>query len=469
MNSIQQTNKLAGSSVENTFERERPVGAPEYSVSEVSHAIKHVIESKFSCIKVRGEVSGFKRAASGHIYFSLKDDKAVISGICWRGTASKLSFNMQDGMEVIITGNVSTYAGNSSYQIIASKIEISGTGTLLALLEKLKKKLHNEGLFDASRKRFIPKFPSTIGVITSPTGAVIRDILHRVEDRYPCVRVLVWPVAVQGEDSPSQVVKAINGFNRICESDRPDVLIIARGGGSIEDLWSFNDEGVVRAVAASDIPTVSAIGHETDFTLIDFAADKRAPTPTAAAEFCVPVLEDVQNRLKHVEGQLINIMNRKIQEADYRLDKSKNALNTLFERIVHRLELRLSHMSSRISPRAIMNLLELNRSKLSALGGKLSSIPRSIIRMRSMKLDSAAKLLNSYSYQNTISRGFAVVRDMKANFLRTKKEAKESNEIQIEFLDGSVDAIITTSKRGVKPNKRSKKMSNTVVQSKILI
>ncbi|WP_419816021.1 exodeoxyribonuclease VII large subunit [Glacieibacterium sp.] len=271
------------------------INTPEYSVGELAHALKRTVEAAYGYVRVRGEISGYKRAASGHVYLCLKDDAAVIDGVMWKATAGALQFRPEDGLEVIVTGKLTTYPGRSKYQIVIERMEPAGVGALLAQLEERKRRLAAEGLFDASRKRPLPYIPQVIGIITSPTGAVIRDILHRLADRFPR-RVIVWPVVVQGDAAAGQVVAALAGFNALVAGGkvpRPDLLIVARGGGSIEDLAAFNEEAVVRAVAASTIPVITAVGHETDTTLVDFASDHRAPTPTAAAERAVPVLSEL--------------------------------------------------------------------------------------------------------------------------------------------------------------------------------
>src|SRR5487761_350832 len=266
--------------------------AVEWTVSELSAALKKTVEDAYGYVRVRGEVSGFKGASpSGHVYFRLKDDKAVLEGVIWKGVYGRMRVKPEEGLDVIVSGKLTTFPGSSKYQIVIDSLEPAGVGALMKLLEERKKKLAAEGLFDEARKQLLPFLPDVIGVVTSPTGAVIRDILHRLADRFPR-RVLVWPVKVQGEGSAEQIAGAIRGFNALPEEGpipRPDLLIVARGGGSLEDLWSFNEEIVVRAAAESMIPLISAVGHETDITLIDFAADKRAPTPTAAAEMAVPV------------------------------------------------------------------------------------------------------------------------------------------------------------------------------------
>src|ERR1700719_179320 len=264
---------------------------PELTVSELSTALKRTIEDAYGYVRVRGELGKVSYHSNGHVYFDLKDDRASIAGVIWRGTAPRIKLKLEAGLEVVITGRLTTYPGRSQYQIIAETLEPAGLGALMALLEQRKQKLAAEGLFDEARKQLLPYLPDVIGIVTSPTGAVIRDILHRLADRFPR-HVLVWPVRVQGEGSADEVAAAIRGFNALPEGGaipRPDLLIVARGGGSIEDLWSFNEEVVVRAAADSMIPLISAVGHETDLTLIDFVSDRRAPTPTAAAEMAVPV------------------------------------------------------------------------------------------------------------------------------------------------------------------------------------
>jgi len=289
---------------------------PEYSVSEISNLLKRTVEEKFAYVRVRGEISGFKRHSSGHCYLCLKDEEAVLDAVIWRMTAQRLGLKPEDGMEVVCTGKLTTYPGRSKYQLVIESVELAGIGALLKLLEDRKKKLEAEGLFAESRKKKLPFLPEIIGVVTSPTGAVIRDILHRLTDRFPR-RVLVWPVIVQGEGAAEQVVAAIEGFNRLKTSGavpRPDLLIVARGGGSLEDLMAFNEEIVVRAAAASAIPLISAVGHETDTTLIDYASDRRAPTPTAAAEMAVPVRLELLAELDAKRMRLMRAWTRSLGE-----------------------------------------------------------------------------------------------------------------------------------------------------------
>ena len=288
----------------------------EFTVSELSGSIKRTIETAFDHVRVRGEISGYRGPhSSGHAYFSLKDDKSRIDAVIWKGSFSKLKYRPEEGMEVIATGRITTFPGSSKYQIVIEQMEPAGAGALMALIEERKRKLGAEGLFDPAAKQLLPFMPKVIGVVTSPTGAVIRDILHRIADRFP-VHVLIWPVKVQGEGSGEEVANAIHGFNALTpggQIPRPDVLIVARGGGSLEDLWSFNDEIVVRAAAASGIPLISAVGHETDWTLIDYAADVRAPTPTGAAEMAVPVKADLVAQVANIAARLSGATSRQME------------------------------------------------------------------------------------------------------------------------------------------------------------
>src|SRR5512135_399566 len=293
------------------------VNAPEFTVSELSAALKRTVEDNFGHVRVRGEISGFRGPhSSGHCYFALKDESAKIEAVIWKFAHARMRFKPQEGLEVIATGKLTTYPGSSKYQIVIEALEPAGIGALMALMEERKKKLAAEGLFDEARKQLLPWLPEVIGVVTSPTGAVIRDILHRLEDRFPR-RVLVWPVRVQGDASAVEVAKAIQGFNALPERGplpRPDLIIVARGGGSLEDLWSFNEEVVVRAAAESMIPLISAVGHETDITLIDFVADRRAPTPTAAAEMAVPVRAELMSTLADLGARKLACWQRNVEQ-----------------------------------------------------------------------------------------------------------------------------------------------------------
>jgi exodeoxyribonuclease VII large subunit len=303
--------------------------AAEFTVSEISNALKRTVEDAFGNVRVRGEISGYRgQHSSGHAYFSLKDDKAKIDAVVWRTTMQRLKFRPEEGMEVIATGRLTTYPGKSSYQIVIDNLEPAGAGALMALLEERKKRLAAEGLFDKARKRPLPYMPEVIGVVTSPTGAVIRDIIHRIKDRFP-LHVIVWPVRVQGETSGAEVAAAVTGFNMLVPGGpvpRPDLIIVARGGGSLEDLWGFNDEALARIVAASGIPVISAVGHETDWTLIDYAADIRAPTPTGAAEFAVPVKAELEATLANLAARLKACTSRNFERKRTALRSAARAL-----------------------------------------------------------------------------------------------------------------------------------------------
>ena len=375
---------------------EAPEGtnAPEFSVSELSGAIKRMIEGEFAHVRIKGEVGRVSLPRSGHIYLDLKDDRAVISGVIWKGVAQRLSVQPEEGMEVVATGRLTTFPGQSKYQIVIDDIKPAGMGALMAMLEKRKAALAAEGLFDPARKRPLPYLPEIIGVITSPSGAVIRDILHRLRDRFPR-KVLIWPVAVQGDKCASEVARAIAGFNALSPGGalpRPDLLIVARGGGSLEDLWGFNEEIVARAAAASDIPLISAVGHETDTTLIDYAADKRAPTPTAAAELAVPVrlellawLDGQAARLSRAQSQqlaqrgqrlrdLARALPRPISLLDsprQRLDRAADRLPSALTGTVQRQRLRLLQATGSLRPATLQRHITAEDRSLQATGQRL--------------------------------------------------------------------------------------------------
>ncbi|WP_306051365.1 exodeoxyribonuclease VII large subunit [Oceaniradius stylonematis] len=345
----------------------------EYSVGEISQAVKRTVEDAFGRVRVRGEVSGYRGPhSSGHAYFRLKDDRATLEAVIWRGTFSKLAFKPEEGLEIIATGKLTTYPGSSKYQIVIDAIEPAGAGALMALLEERRKTLAAEGLFDAARKRPLPFMPRVIGVVTSPTGAVIRDILHRIADRFPC-HVLVWPVRVQGETSAREVAAAIDGFNSLAPGGpvpRPDVLIVARGGGSLEDLWGFNEESVVRAAAGSAIPLISAVGHETDTTLIDHASDRRAPTPTGAAEIAVPVQADLEAHLAQLGARLAGTVSRLADDRRSRVRALARGLPQP-DQILALPRQRLDGLDGRLRSSLDARLAE-RRGRLAALGAMLA-------------------------------------------------------------------------------------------------
>jgi exodeoxyribonuclease VII large subunit len=385
--------------------------APEFSVSELSSALKRAIEDRFGYVRGRGEVSGYRGPhSSGHVYFSLKDANARLDAVIWKGVFARMRVKPEEGLEVVVTGKITTFPGKSAYQIIVESLEPAGVGALMALLEARRRKLAEEGLFDPARKQLLPYLPRVIGVVTSPTGAVIRDILHRLSDRFP-VHVLVWPVRVQGETSATEVAQAIRGFNALAPDGaipRPDVLIVARGGGSLEDLWGFNEEIVVRAAAESEIPLIAAVGHETDWTLIDHAADVRAPTPTAAAELSVPVRSELMATIADLDGRRRRAILRLSERRRYelralaralpsgeailamprqRLDSALAALRSRSREGVDARSLAIALLSRRLarqSPRArVAGMRERQRGlaqRLARAGGALTTRPREALR-----------------------------------------------------------------------------------------
>ncbi|WP_417514499.1 exodeoxyribonuclease VII large subunit [Minwuia sp.] len=427
----------------------------EYSVSELSQKLKRTLEDVFGHVTLRGEISGFKRAASGHLYFGLKDDKAVIDGIVWKGQAAKLNFRPEDGLEVLCTGRVTSYPARSKYQIVVDRMEPAGEGALMALLEQRRKALMAEGLFAPERKRPIPFLPQRIGVVTSPTGAVIRDILHRLTDRFPR-HVLVWPVIVQGEGAAEQVAAAIRGFNAMT-ANRPDLLIVARGGGSIEDLWAFNEEVVVRAAAESDIPLISAVGHETDTTLIDHASDRRAPTPTAAAEMAVPVRGDlalqvgdlsrrstIALRRMHIErrntlsglARGLTDPRRLLQQHGQRLDDLGDALSRALKLNAGRGRQRLAQVAGGLRPSVLQQPVRDGQQRVQRATLTLQRELKRTIADRGQKLESTARLLEGFSYKATLQRGYAVVRDADGAPVTRSADVKAGAMLEIEFADG---------------------------------
>ncbi|MDR3495421.1 MAG: exodeoxyribonuclease VII large subunit [Ancalomicrobiaceae bacterium] len=443
----------------------RLANVAEFTVSELSFAVKHTVEEGFSHVRVRGEISGYRGPhSSGHAYFALKDDAAKIDAVVWRGTFAKLRFRPEEGMEVIATGRLTTYPNSSKYQIVIEALEPAGIGALMALLDERKKRLGAEGLFDAARKRPIPFLPKVIGVVTSPTGAVIRDILHRLADRFPC-HVVVWPVRVQGETSAAEVAAAIDGFDALDPAGpiaRPDVLIVARGGGSLEDLWSFNEEIVVRAVARCSIPLISAIGHETDWTLIDYVADLRAPTPTGAAEMAVPVRADLLTRVETIGVRLSAALRRGMEERRQglrsamralpaasdllgsrrqRLDLAASRLGQALGRATRLHATRFARLSGRLTPAALTRGLATFRERLARLGERQLRAIAVVSDRRRQRLTSAEQLLRTLSYQNVLARGFALVRDTDGLPVRRRAGVAEGAVLDIEFQDGRLAAV----------------------------
>lgn len=327
--------------------------SPPWSVSELAGALKRTIESAYDHVRLRGEISKVTRHSSGHVYLTLKDDRAAIDGVIWKGNVSRLKAQPESGLEVIVTGKLTTFPASSKYQIVIESLEAAGIGALLAQLERVKARLHAEGLFAPERRKPLPFAPATIGVITSPTGAVIRDILHRIRDRWPC-RVIVWPVVVQGDAAPPQIIAALNGFQS-GEVPRPDVIIVARGGGSVEDLWAFNDENLARAVAACTIPVISAVGHETDTTLIDFVSDRRAPTPTGAAEMATPILNELRGLLLDLERRRLGSFDQALRARREKLDLLARALPRPQD-LIDAAQQRLDYTAHRLDGGLLRNL-----------------------------------------------------------------------------------------------------------------
>jgi exodeoxyribonuclease VII large subunit len=468
------------------------VNIPEWTVSELSAALKRTVEDAYGFVRVRGEVSGFKGPSpSGHCYFRLKDDKAVLEGVIWKGVWGRMRVKPEEGLDVIVTGKLTTFAGSSKYQLVIDTLEPAGVGALMKLLEERKKKLAVEGLFDEARKQLIPFLPEVIGVVTSPTGAVIRDILHRLADRFPR-RVLVWPVRVQGEASAAEVANAINGFNALPEHGpipRPDLIIVARGGGSLEDLWSFNEEIVVRAAAASMIPLISAVGHETDITLIDFAADRRAPTPTAAAEMAVPVRSELIAEVMSKARRAFAVWNRS-QEARWAelrsvvralpkdpLAAPRQQLDGLAERLPRALsanaQIHHTHyvrVAGRLAPQLLRTNVERRRERYESLNRRLNAglvanaqahrvrlarhrervvsfgerarrATLALLAQHKARVERAERLLAAFSYREVLKRGFALVRDGEGRPLHSAAAVTGRMRLEIEFADGRVAAV----------------------------
>ena len=464
----------------------------EWTVSELSAALKRTVEDAYGFVRVRGEISGFRGASpSGHCYFRLKDDKAVLEAVIWKGTFGRMRVKPEEGLDVIASGRLTTFPGSSKYQIVIDSLEPAGIGALMKLLEERKKRLAAEGLFDEARKQLLPFIPEVIGVVTSPTGAVIRDILHRLNDRFPR-RVLVWPVRVQGETSAAEVAAAIEAFNSLPEHGplpRPDLIIVARGGGSLEDLWSFNEEIVVRAAAASMIPLISAVGHETDFTLIDFAADWRAPTPTAAAEKAVPVRSELLTRLASLGHRKLACWQRGIERHRKELSllsralpkdilaQPRQQLDSLSERLPRALRAnaqlhhtQYSRVAGRLAPQLLRNQVERRRERYDSLNRRLATsivanaqahrarITRhrdrltacgnaarramlNLLDRHAARLERADRLLLAFSYREVLKRGFALARDGEGHPLHAAASVTSGMHLSLEFADGRVNAV----------------------------
>ena len=436
---------------------------PEFTVSDLSRGVKHIIEETFGHVRVRGEIGECKLHTNGHLYLSLKDEGAVLAAVCWRGQVSKLGLRPETGMEVVCTGRLTTYAGQSKYQLVIEGMALAGEGALLKLLEDRRRKLQAEGLFDAARKQLLPYLPDVIGVVTSPTGAVIRDILHRLADRFPR-RVIVWPVAVQGAGAAEQIAAAIRGFNALPVEGpipRPDILIVARGGGSLEDLMPFNEEVVVRAAAESMIPLISAVGHETDTTLIDFAADVRAPTPTAAAEIAVPVRADLLAQIlddgARLNAALLRLVrerkdkvtllsralgdpSRAIEPLLQRLDERAERLALAWQGYFQRFRSRLAEASGKLRhPRDVVNLAA---QRLQHQAHRLEALGRERLLQTEKRLERLATMLEALSPRAVLGRGYGLVYDAGGQLVTRAALLKRGDKIKIELQDGKRGAKV---------------------------
>ena len=421
---------------------------PEYSVTEISKSIKQVLDDTFGYVRVRGEISGLKKAASGHVYLNLKDESAIINGIIWKSNVSRLSFQPHDGLEVICKGRLTTgysdrYPGRSDYSIHIDSLMPAGEGALMALLEQRKKKFAASGLFDQIHKKQIPEYPHRIGVITSPTGAVIQDILHRIEERYP-LNVILWPVPVQGDDSSELITQAIRGFNNIDieESIKPDVIIVARGGGSIEDLWAFNEENIVNAVFESKIPIISAIGHETDTTLIDLVSDLRAPTPTAAAEFVTPVKSELYEVVRKAQKELDQNIEFSIDEKKQHFKLVDHKLPANLKVFINTLNSNFLTISSRLNTKILREQLKSKIDTLNNYSNRIRISSNQYISSRIEKINSVSKLIESLSYKSVINRGYAVIRNSNKKPVQKISDILIDNEINIELKDGILEGKI---------------------------
>jgi exodeoxyribonuclease VII large subunit len=436
---------------------------PILSVTEISQTLKRTVEKNFSHVRVRGEISRFTLARSGHMYMTLKDESSVLDAVCWKGTASRLSVVPKDGAEVIVTGRLTTYPGRSNYQIVIEQVEFAGEGALLKLLEDRRKKLIAEGLFDQEHKKLLPYLPNCIGVVTSPTGAVIRDILHRLADRFPR-HVLLWATNVQGDGAAEQIAAGINAFNQIKTGSvvpRPDLIIVARGGGSLEDLWAFNEEIVVRAAANSQIPLISAVGHETDTTLIDFAADKRAPTPSAAAEMAVPVLADLLEVIFGCKASLQRLIGRSIEDYGREVgglsrglpnpgrlaEEATQKLDDRSERLLNSKKIYLDNVISNIErlTAGLISPAHQIATKQNELNGIVSALQRSFLALVEQKahgIERQILKLEGISYQRVLDRGFALVTDNKGQPVLSATQTEIGMSVGIQFCDGNAAATI---------------------------
>ena len=420
---------------------------PEYSITEISRSIKDILEDSFGYVRIKGEISGLTQASSGHIYLTLKDDNAIINGIIWKSTISRLTFKPLEGIEVVCRGKLTTgfsdrYPGRSNYSIHIDSLMPAGEGALMQLIAERKKKYESLGYFDASHKKCIPLYPKTIGIITSPTGAVIQDMIHRIEERFPC-NVLLWPVPVQGDDASGLIANAIKGFNNLSNNiEKPDTIIVARGGGSIEDLWAFNEEDIVEAVYECDIPLISAVGHETDTTLIDFVSDLRAPTPTAAAELSTPLKNDLLIYISDSQKKLNQYMQSNFDNKENNFDLINQRLPTSLRLFINSLQARFTNTSSKLN---INVLREQLRSRIKVMKNiliKMESTKNQYISKQSDKINILSKLIESLSYKSVINRGYSVIRNSNNKPIKSKIDILEDKKINIELSNEIFNAEI---------------------------
>ncbi len=428
---------------------------PQFSVAEFSKAIKLTIENAFGYVKINGEITGFKRASSGHLYFNLKEDNAVLTAVCFRNQANAIDFEIGDGLQICASGKITSYEGRSNYQIIVDKIEIAGIGAILEMIEKRRKKLAEEGLFDAVYKKNLPFFPKIIGVITSETGAVIEDIKHRILNRCP-LHLILYPSAVQGDKASREIIAGIKYFNGL-KINRPEIIIIARGGGSFEDLLPFNDEDLVREVFKSEIPIISAVGHETDFTLIDFVADVRAPTPTAGAEFATPVLEDLKNNFKNLEKNINNSIDnffsknhlalrnleRNLLSPQKFLENSQQKIINFSEKIEYSAKNFIENNFLKIQKIAIKSDFIFERIKIlqQKIFYNFEAIKKNIennLMQKNIRLEGFASTIKSCNYQQMLERGFAVLKDKNNHVITNCEDLKNQQKFTIKMHDGEV-------------------------------
>lgn len=466
-------------------EEDSKSNALEVSVSEISGKLKRMVEDTFGHVRVRGEITGYRGPhSSGHMYFALKDERARIEAVVWRGVANKLKHRPEEGLEVIASGKLTTYPGSSKYQIVIDNIEPAGAGALMALLEERKRKLATEGLFAEDRKQLLPYMPKVIGVITSPTGAVIRDVLHRIADRFP-LHVLLWPARVQGETCGPEVSAAVRGFNALEENGaipKPDLIIVARGGGSVEDLWGFNDEELIRAVADSEIPVISAVGHETDWTLVDLAADIRAPTPTGAAEMAVPVKVDLEAHVASLNARLNSGLSRTLENARSslkaagrgmptpdtlfsmprrQLDEATTRLTSGLISATQKKQIHFQGIQSRLNPNLLMPVVQRRSQEVGYLYNRLTKAIGTSQERAALRVGQATRLLNSYSYTNTLQRGYAVVRDDAGKLVTLSKKISDGQLHELEFADGRVNVVAGNNGAKSKPTSKPKKSTTT--------